>query len=503
VVLALAVLVLVPWAVRHTSPTTVRSAIFAVGAVLLFAVVSGVSGADPSAAATVIALALAAAAVIWLASRTPPSPTAVRLLALGVSMLAVWAAWQVGWGFERAQSEVAGLPLSMQDNAIDRLDSGRAFASLVVPGHLAALLATALPLLMSGVRRSWSAALWIVGCGLCVMGLVLTYSPVGIALATVAAVTVAARGRRRLAAAAAAVLLAGLVTAFVARPELSALEPLRLRADNWRTALWVWSTSPIAGVGLGGYGQASQTVPFAVGNRPAHAHSLPLEWLSELGLVGAAAVLMAGWTLLVLVRRLWQVRPELAVAVVVVPLHNLLDFSLYTSGVAIPWAVLVGWGLAVTGRPAEQTTERGARMLVVAASAVALAVAVLHSTSVIVEPHHLSDAATRFDDATAAHRLAPWRVEPVAAAVAAALESGDSTRLAEADRMLASSRWLRPRSGVLASLAGRLDLAAGKVPSAVGEARTAVMVQPYEDNHGRHLEALIDQLRGTDRGPSP
>ena len=152
-------------------------------------------------------------------------------------------------------------------------------------------------------------------------------------------------------------LVSVLVVVIVGRRDVVELEPVRLRLDNWRTAVWVWSTAPAAGVGIGGFAQAAQAVPFEVGNRPRHAHSLPLEWLAELGPVGLLGVVFAGLALWRLLRRLWPVRPDLAVALAVVPVHNLVDFSFYGSGVTLAWAVLVGWAMAFVSASSEPEPE--------------------------------------------------------------------------------------------------------------------------------------------------
>ena len=164
-----------------------------------------------------------------------------------------------------------------------------------------------------------------------------------------------------------------LAVVVVWRADVMQLEPVRLRLDNWRTALWVWSGSPAVGVGPGGFAQASQAVPFATGNRPRHAHSLPLEWLAEMGLIGGTAFVLAAVALWRLLRRLWPLRPELAVAVAVVPVHNLVDFSLYSSGVALPWAALVGWAVASSRpTPPANPSPRGRSLLILAATVIGL-----------------------------------------------------------------------------------------------------------------------------------
>ncbi len=269
--------------------------------------------------------------------------------------------------------------------ASERLAAGRAFASQPLPSHLAVLLATALPL--CSFASAGGGALFRgsqVSC-LCVVGLALTRSPIGVGLALVACAALAVAGGGRSIRLAVVVLALVLAVVVVARGDVLELEPVTLRLDNWRTAVWVWSTSPAAGVGFGGFGQVAQTVPFAVGNRPRFAHSLPLEWLAELGPVGLLAILAGGFALWRLVRDLWPHRPDLAVAIAVVPVHNLVDFSMHGSGVALPWAVLVGWAVAFgecNAGPRNRVSGQaggGGRV-----PALALAATILYATSAMV-----------------------------------------------------------------------------------------------------------------------
>jgi hypothetical protein len=289
-----------------------------------------------------------------------------------------------------------------------------------------------------------------------------------------------------------------LLFAVVVRGDVLELEPVRLRLDNWRTAAWVWSTAPPAGVGLGGFGQAAQAVPFAVGNRPRHAHSLPLEWLAELGPVGLLAALAAGVALARLVRDLWRSRPDLAVAVAVVPAHNLVDVSLFGSGVALPWAVLVGWAVAVRGPTTAPGRGPRGRALAVAVAALVVAATVLHATSVTV----LDAAAARsrpeerYAEALTARRLAPWRPGPVELMAVAALDSRDTATVAAAAAELERARRLRPRSAAFADLRGLLARARGHAPTAVAEAWAARRAHPENTVYRQRLERLLHQMQG-------
>jgi hypothetical protein len=495
IVIGAVVLSLLVWGWRRTPGEANRwLTAAAVGAILA---ASGMTGWDPASAIGELALLAAVASLVWLASRVAPPGRWPALLGLAISALTLWGLWQVTGGLERVLPAVSELPEEMQAAAIERLRSGRAFASQIVPSHFAALLATALPLLLARLRRRRSAVPWAVGTALCVIGLVISRSPVGAALALAASTAVVFHRRKRLLASIIVLLTLVLVVVVVGRGDVQELEPVRLRFDNWRSAVWVWSTAPAAGAGFGGFAQAAQAVPFEVGNRPRHAHSLPLEWLAELGPIGLLAVALLALVLWRLIRDVWPERPDLAAAVAVIPVHNLVDFSLYGSGVALPWAVLVGWTAAMrrqSGRPSREPA-RG-RFVLVAAAAAALAVTVLHVTSIVVEASAASRPTPdeRLAAAIDARRLAPWRVEPLGLIAAAALETGDQTRIADAIAGLERSRWLRPRSAALAGLRSQLAIAVGSAPSAVSEAWTSTFEQPTNETHAANFEALLDRL---------
>lgn len=505
VVLALAVLALVPWTHRRTAGRDLARGYVVCSVVAVAAVLSAAGGEDLATAAGELALVAAVGALAWTASREESPETVVRLLALGLAALALWALWQVTVGFERAGPAVASLPEALRANAAERIASGRAFASLLLPGHLAAVLATALPILAAAVRPSWRAAGWLAGALLCGVGLILTRSPIGITLAVLALAVLALRRRRTLLVGGLVVLAVGLVVVAMSRSDVAELEPVRLRIDNWRTAAWAWGTSPLTGVGLGSYGQATRAVPIEVGNLPAHAHSLPLEWLAEMGVVGLLAAAAAIAWLIDLLRRLWPRRPELAVALAVVPLHNLVDFSLYTSGVAVPWAVLLGWGVAAAA-PGRVVAGHGrGRELVVVAAALAVAAALLHATSATVEAAaRTADLADeRVDRACNAQRLAPWRVAPPLLVAAAALEAADQERLTVAAAALDRARRWRPRSAALAAAAGEVELARGRLPTAAAGAWTAQHVQPRSEERRDAWTAFLSGLEAVDDAARP
>jgi hypothetical protein len=495
VVVAAAVLGLAVWAWKRTAQRSNSWLIGgAIGCVLW---ASGAAGWDPASAVAEIALLFAAASLMWLASRVSPPEKWPALLGLAISVLALWGLWQVTVGMDLAASAVGELPVEIQAAAAERLASGRAFASQLLPSHFSVLLATALPLLLWRLRPRWSALPWLAGSGLCVMGLVLTRSPVGAALALAACGVLATRRKKRTLVLIAVILVPVLVAVIMARGDVMELEPVQLRIDNWRSAVWVWSTAPAAGVGFGGFAQAAQAVPFDVGNRPRHAHSLPLEWLAELGPVGLLAVVFAGLLLWRLLRRLWPTRPELTVALAVIPAHNLIDFSLYGSGVTLAWAVLAGWAIAFTTKsPGAAPAPAPGRVIFVTAVAGVLAATVLHVTSITVEESAAARVAPaeKLDGALEARMLAPWRADPLGLIAGAALETGDPLRISQARSELERGRWLRPHSAALAGLRARLAIADSSAPTAVSEAWISASEQPADPERAENYERLLHRL---------
>lgn len=463
---------------------------------------SSISGWDPARSIGELGLAATVTILVWLASRTRPPEAMPAMLAVGLVGLSVWGLWQVATGLEAVRSGIDLLASTGQTYAAERVASRRAFASLPVPGHLAVLLATALPLLVARTRRSKTAIFWAAAVALAVVGLAATRSPVGLGLALVAVAPLVVQVRKWMLIPVIAVLLAATVGVIVARPDVVGLEPVSLRMDNWRTGVWLWSTSPAAGVGVSSFAQASQANPLTVGNRPAHAHSLPVEALAELGPVGLAAVLLFGLWLARLAYDVWRIDRAVALAVLVVPLHNLVDFSLFVTGVAIPWAVLLGWAVALRGgdRPRNAAPANLGRTALVAAVSLGLGVAALDATSVVVEEAAAlsPQPAESFTGALQALRLAPWRVEPQFLLASAAIGRGDTSSLDRAWRVLDKGRRVRPDSASLAERRARLALARGDVSTALAELWMASEFGSPGRSPGLSFEAVVEEISRTD-----
>jgi hypothetical protein len=205
----------------------------------------------------------------------------------------------------------------------------------------------------------------------------------------------------------------------------------------WGDALDVFGDHPIAGTGALTYEIARKRVR-EDGTPVAQPHSVPLQGLADLGLVGLLAggafVLGAGAGIVAAVRRLIGPEREAASALVALPvayaLHALVDYDLDFVAVTVPALTAVGVLLAA-GRPA--ATIRARRLAAVAASATCVAVVAVLVSPALAEGE--VDRSTRLLDegklaaaANAADRarsLDPLALDPLYAAAAAAERAGN------------------------------------------------------------------------------
>lgn len=498
VVAAAIALMLVPAAWDRTSRAGTARALCLAGPLTVWVAAGWLTGWDLATGTAEWCLIVATAGTVWLASRRRPGDRALALLAAGVALLALWGLWQVVRGFTADLGGVAALPEALQAAARHRLLTGRGFASQTQPGHLAVLLATVVPLAVSRLARArgraglgWGALLVLSG-----GGIVLTRSVLGAALALAAAVAAlpraGGRGRRLIP----VVLVAALAVVVVGRADLLArAEPIQQRLENWHAALWVWSGSPVSGVGLGGLGQAALAAPFPMGNHPLHAHNLPLELAADLGPPGILAGAAFFIWIACLSARVRALDRGLAVAVLVVPLHNLFDFSLYMWGVAIVWAVLAGWAQAIArGRDCPPAGELARwRPLAVATAAVLVAAAVLNATGATLEEGAATAVtpARRLELAERARAVAPWRQRSLH--TLAALAEGRGPEAAAAAAELERARRWRSHSPALALALARAAAARGDLPANAREAFAAVRTAPPGSALAGAAARLLDE----------
>ena len=131
--------------------------------------------------------------------------------------------------------------------------------------------------------------------------------------------------------------------------------------------------------------------------------------------------------------------------------------------------------------------------MLVAAAAVSLAAVCFHATSIAVEESAAGQASSRdrLEDALMAHRLAPWRVEPLGLLASAALDDRQPEHTEVALAVICGSSWLRPRSAVLAALRARLAAALDQAPTAVAETWLAAAEQPSNPQYRARLDDLL------------
>ncbi|NOZ79007.1 MAG: O-antigen ligase family protein [Acidobacteria bacterium] len=463
------------------SPAGLRKMVAPSLALGLWVVLGLTVGWDRATAASELGLAAVAAAVFWRASRRSPTARMLEAFSLGVSLLSLWALWQVTFGLRADLASVGLLPGNLQGMARQKILTGRAFAALAQPGHLAALLATIVPLAVSRITAGRRRAFWMVLAGSCFFGIALTRSLLGAGLAIVGLVLGWTARRGVVWKVALAGALGCLVVVAALRTDVTRLEPVKQRIENWKAAAWVWGEAPVMGVGLGGFGQAALAYGGKTANHPQHAHCLPLEWGAEMGLAGAGLAFLLFFWVVRLATRCWRIDRGLAGAVLIVPLHNLFDFSLFGWGVAIPWVVLAGWALA-TARGEEGREERSAKAWVRAFAIGGLTsmalIAFLNAAGASLERQaaRARSPRTALVLAERSRTVAPWRFAPVQTIGRAA---GDDPALVDsAMRDLEAARWWRPHSPALAMRLAMLKLAAHDTPGAMEEAARAAAEAP-------------------------
>lgn len=292
-----------------------------------------------------LVLVLAAAGIMFVFARlAAPDDDQIFVAALGLAATAVVAVWQRAAGFEALQTAIGTLDVPWRLAGLTRIEGLRVFGTAALPGHFAVLALLPVPVLAAaahnarGLRRFAAVA----GLVLALAGAVLSRSLAAIVVAALVFPLALARRHRRIAVGVGGALVLAVIAAALARPDVARMEPVHLRLVNWETALDAFVRFPWLGVGIGGVGQAGLSGPNGAVNITPFAHNSWLQVLAETGLAGLPFVAVLTLGLVRLVVRGFSLSPVLAVAVVLVPLHNLVDFSFYAPEVVIPWAFFAG-----------------------------------------------------------------------------------------------------------------------------------------------------------------
>jgi len=470
----------VPWAWKNAEGRVLHRAFIAAFPLGLLLIFESIRSPDRTQAVDELFLLCAVLIMLWLASLRMPGNAAIIFFALGIAALSLWGLYQVVFGLEKLRPVAEQLPEGLRVAALARISQGRAFASLFLPSHLAVMLATVLPLLLERIRKDFPGFLSATGALLCLAGIGATRSPAGVFLALGgASFYYISRGmkdrallrpelRARLLLGVFSFVLIAILILSSLRPDVLALEPLELRMDNWRAAWWIFSAAPFSGAGLGSFGTVVRFIPLELGNYPVHAHSLPLELMANLGIVGLFFWCFGMIRIFGIQRKIFAGHPGLAIAIAIIPLHNLLDFSLFTAGVALPWALLLGWAVAFSrlGEETRETPSPRFRSLAFALAGVAVLCSTAHFFSTVLE----EEAESRPEASIALlHRaaiLAPWRPDPIEKGVAIALKKGKPADLILMERLLEVFSMQRPSSAGRAQLMAHLKTNRGQVVEA-------------------------------------
>ena len=440
-------------------------------------------------------LLLAASLIVVMARLHPLDRDGVFLLCLAVAATASVAVLQAGGGLHAAGVDLATLPPAFREAATSRIVGGRSFGTAALPGHFAALLLMAAPPLLAGLAAGtwWRRGAAAVGSGLVAVGVLLTRSLSASLVAAAVLALALVHGRRRLrpVLVVAGVLVMLTVATLLWRTDVTTLEPLHLRWRNWLVAAQAWNTHRWLGVGLGGVGQAVLATPAGETNLSPYAHNTLLQLLAELGLAGLPAVGLALMWLVRTLRRGLTSDPALALAVLVMPLHNLVDFSFYAPEVVIPWAVLAG---TLAGRDPRLPDRPTPAWLLVPILVIGAFGATLLWRGEIASTEALAGASEkRGQRLVAAAAWTPWTVTPLLTACQVASDTRlDPDLLVVLDARLAERAWVRPRSGAWAECRARVLMALGRYGEALVWVREARRRTPWRHD--------LDELERACRG---
>jgi len=292
-----------------------------------------------------LVLVLVAAGIMFVVARlAAPTDNQILVAALGLAATAAVAVWQRAAGFDALHAAIGTLDVPWRLAGLSRLEGMRVFGTAALPGHFAVLALLPVPMLATTAHasRGWRRIAAIAGLVLALTGAVLSRSLAALAVAALVFPFAIARRHRQIAVATGVAIAIAVIATVVVRPDVARMEPVHLRLINWQTALDAFLRFPWLGVGVGGIGQAGLSGPFGAANITPFAHNSWLQVLAETGLPGLPFVAMLTLGLVRLMKRGFSTAPALAVAVALVPFHNLVDFSFYAPEVVIPWAFFAG-----------------------------------------------------------------------------------------------------------------------------------------------------------------
>lgn len=412
-----------------------------------------------------------------------------RFLGAAAASTSVVALAQLSGGLQAASEAVVLLPPAVREIGVARLATGRAFGTLPIPGHFAALQAFAAPFLISWLKnaRGWRSVFPMGLLALSLAGCLASRSVLGTGLWALGVVLTLYRLAPRVLMVLPVFGLVAFLSVVLLRQDLLRLEPLNLRAVNWRVAFWAFSQSPWIGVGLGGVGIASLSSPWGEQNITLFAHNTLLQLLAEFGLLGFPFFLTLFFLAFRLVFRLWWMERPAAVALLVVLFHNLLDFSFYELALLFPFCLLAG-----TYSEKAKTNERlFFPLLSVLLGAAAVFSALQAQAQSLAEEARRKPHGEQVALLVRAASVAPWRLAEPLEAVWVVVQSRDRRWFREVEVLLDRRAWVAPHSASWAQAKAMLLLLQGRKAEAWAWAREAVRRAPFRQD----LAALEERCR--------
>lgn len=376
-------------------------------------------------------------------------------------------------------------PASLPDDLRLRMTSNRVFGTLAYPNALAGFLVVAFAPVLAWLygkagRRATKVVMLVAACGVMMFCLVLTGSRGGfaaLAAAVVAGTFCLVRGRRTVRTMLAVVIVViALVVVFVAAQRGGLMHwgrsSLEARLDYWNGAVRIAQDYPWLGTGPGTFGSVYLKYKTATTEEAQLAHNDYLEMWCDSGRA-AFAVFVALWVVALgdafrLARRRGDaVSVALCMALVGWVVHGLVDFDLYSPGVALPAFVLLGILRGLKGDVRQEVDHR--RPLLLAASV------------------GLLSAVVWFEGRTLAANLAYG-------------ESHTATDWQAAITVAERAAALAPRNAVYQMRAGETLMAAGQFAEGLWYCRRAVESDPLRASyHYRLAGALAAAGRPADK----
>lgn len=334
---------------ERVPPLTVAVLANLLVAAVAFVVGGAVSGGYPELRSLATGLLYFAATALLIRTRQE-LVWALAGIAAGIAIVGLYAA------YERYTGAVPDQSFFTADGSL----IGRAAAGFGHPNALGGFLVILIPFAIAGALLSRRGRIaFMLATALGVYGVYASFSRgamIGLALVPF----VFLRGRRLVVLAPALAALGAVLTPGLIRERFATLtesgSEVATRLDFWNTALQIWQSHPVLGVGLGqfstAYAQARVPgrgfLPGTISQPPPHAHNIVLQALATEGLLGLLALLgVLGLALLLAVQL--RRRPSRTEAVLgsaglasllAFLTHNMFDVTLLEGTGIYFWALL-------------------------------------------------------------------------------------------------------------------------------------------------------------------